>query len=115
MANARDAISRLKDSQKITVQSMDSVGRPHKAWYISYQGMYKLAWTSYKPEAEAFTDWAALDPIILGELHENEMRKDFTVSERVAIGKELEAYLGNRQGQRTDRELRVNLPEVEHG
>ena len=38
-----------------------------------------------------------LDAIILGEFHENEVRKDFTVSERVAIGKALEA-LGNRQG-----------------
>jgi hypothetical protein len=49
------------------------------------------------------------------ELHENEMRKDFTVSERVAIGKALEAYLGSRQGQRTDKELQAILPEVEHG
>jgi hypothetical protein len=77
--------------------------------------MYKLAFTSRKPEAEAFTDWGALDAIILGELHENEMRKDFTPSERVAIGKALEAYLGNRQGERTDKKLPDNYPEVQQG
>jgi hypothetical protein len=55
-----------------------------------------------------------LDAIILGEFHENEVRKDFTVSERVAIGKALEA-LGNRQGQRTDKQLPANLPEVAQG
>jgi ParB family chromosome partitioning protein len=30
------------------------------------------------------------------------MRKDFTPSERVAIGRSIEAELGNRKGQRTD-------------
>jgi ParB family chromosome partitioning protein len=53
--------------------------------------------------------------IILGEFHENAMRKDFTVSERVAIGKALEQYLGSRQGQRTDKELVGNCPQVEPG
>ena len=33
---------------------------------------------------------------------ENELHKDFTTSERVAIGKALEEELGKRQGQRTD-------------
>jgi ParB-like chromosome segregation protein Spo0J len=56
-----------------------------------------------------------LDSIILGEFHENEMRKDFTVSERVAIGKAIEEYLGNRQGQRTDKELPKNFQEVHLG
>jgi len=53
--------------------------------------------------------------ITAGEYAENEIRKDFTRSERVAIGKALEAELGNRQGQRTDVELRENFPEVEQG
>jgi hypothetical protein len=43
------------------------------------------------------------------------MRKDFAVSERVAIGKAIEEYLGNRQGQRTDKELVENFPQVEPG
>jgi ParB family chromosome partitioning protein len=53
--------------------------------------------------------------ITAGEYAENEIRKDFTASERVAIGKALEAELGDRQGQRTDVELRENFPEVEQG
>lgn len=40
--------------------------------------------------------------LVLAEHAENEIRKDFTVSERVAIGKAVETELGKRQGQRTD-------------
>lgn len=63
--------------------------------------------------------------IVLAEHAENEIRKDFTVSERVEIGKAVEMELGKRQGQRTDLandgqesllgELSVNLPEVPKG
>jgi hypothetical protein len=52
-----------------------------------------------------------LAAIVLGEHAENEMRKDFTPSERVAIGREVEAELGRRQGARTDT-LPDNGPEV---
>lgn len=38
--------------------------------------------------------------------------QDFTVSERVAIGKALEAELGSRRGQRSDLERPENFPEV---
>lgn len=40
-----------------------------------------------------------------------EFRKDFTVSERVEIGKALEAELGNRNGKRPPE----NFPEVRKG
>lgn len=53
--------------------------------------------------------------IVAGEYHENEIRKNFTISERVAIGLEIEKRLGNRQGQRTDLELRQNFAEVPKG
>jgi len=74
--------------------------------------------------------------ILAGEYAENEIRKDFTESERVAIANAMEAALGNRQGQRTDiqtpgdrggappdnevghhsaAELRENFPEVQPG
>lgn len=48
--------------------------------------------------------------IIIGEYSENEFRKQFTASERVAIARAVEEELGNRQGQRTD-----NYPEVPRG
>lgn len=48
--------------------------------------------------------------ILDGEHDENEVRKDFTPSERVAIAEAIHAEIGNRQGQRT--ELRDNGPEV---
>jgi len=53
--------------------------------------------------------------ILAGEFAENEIRKNFTPSERVAIGKAIEAVLGNRQGQRTDRVPPRNCAEVAPG
>jgi len=63
--------------------------------------------------------------IVLAEHAENEIRKDFTVSERVEIGKAVEQELGKRQGQRTDlgnegqesliEELGKNFNEVPRG
>ncbi len=53
--------------------------------------------------------------IVAGEYAENEIRKDFTPSERVAIAKAIEENIGSRQGQRTDKGLPVNCPEVEPG
>src|SRR6516225_7787676 len=52
--------------------------------------------------------------ILAGEYHENEIRKDFTPSERVAIARAIERQVGNRQGQRTD-QLRGKIPEVAPG
>ncbi|MGA2114141.1 MAG: ParB/RepB/Spo0J family partition protein [Bryobacteraceae bacterium] len=53
--------------------------------------------------------------IVAGEYAENEIRKNFTPSERVAIGKALEVEIGDRQGRRTGRELPQNFAEVEPG
>jgi N6-adenosine-specific RNA methylase IME4 len=44
-----------------------------------------------------------IESVMRGEYDENILRKDFTVSERVAIGGKVEKLLGNRQGQRTNR------------
>jgi ParB family chromosome partitioning protein len=51
--------------------------------------------------------------ILAGEYAENEIRKNFTPSVRVAIAKAIEKQVGNRQGQRT--ELRGIIPEVAQG
>jgi ParB-like chromosome segregation protein Spo0J len=53
--------------------------------------------------------------ILSGMLTENVMRKDFTVSERVAIFQAIKEELGDRQGQRTDLGTSDNFPEVEPG
>jgi len=53
--------------------------------------------------------------ILAGEYAENEIRKDFTPSERVAIGKAIEAEIGDRQGQRSDLGLPRNCAEVASG
>lgn len=65
-------------------------------------------------------------PHLLSEHAENEIRKDFTPSERVAIGRAMEESIGNRRGQRTDLRpdgqgellepsLPENFPEVKGG
>jgi len=53
--------------------------------------------------------------ILAGEYAENEIRKQFTESERVAIADAVKAALGNRQGQRTDIGPPRNCAEVEQG
>ena len=56
-----------------------------------------------------------VNSIVSGEYAENEIRKDFTTSERVAIAQAIEKQVGNRQGQRTDKTLRGKIPEVTPG
>ena len=44
----------------------------------------------------------SLESILAGEFAENEFRKSFTKTERIAIGKAVEEEAGERQGKRTD-------------
>ncbi|WP_298291409.1 hypothetical protein [Thiomonas sp.] len=53
-----------------------------------------------------------LDDIILGEFAENELRKDFTVSERVAIAKAIEQRLAGRHG--SNQHQRREVEDVEN-
>jgi ParB family chromosome partitioning protein len=53
--------------------------------------------------------------ILAGEYAENEVRKDFTPSERVAIARAIERQIGNRRGQRTDRQPVQTIAQVEPG
>jgi ParB-like nuclease domain len=53
--------------------------------------------------------------ILAGEYAENEVRKDFTPSERVAIAKTIERQVGNRRGQRTDKQPVGKIPQVAPG
>ncbi len=53
--------------------------------------------------------------ILAGEYAENEIRKDFTPSERVAIARAIERQIGNRRGQRTDQELVQKIAQVDPG
>lgn len=46
---------------------------------------------------------------------ENEVRKDFTPSERVAIAKAIERQIGNRRGQRTDQPPVQKVAQVDPG
>jgi protein gp37 len=50
--------------------------------------------------------------IVEGEFTENQVRKDFTPSERVAIGKAIEELIGSRQGQKSDDLLVEISPQV---
>lgn len=50
--------------------------------------------------------------LIDGKYSTEELTKIFLISERVAIGSAIEKWIGNRQGQRTDLELRRFVDEV---
>jgi len=55
-----------------------------------------------------------IESILKGELAENEFRKDFTPSERVAIGEAIERELEGRNGVRHDTKTAMeNFPQVE--
>ena len=53
--------------------------------------------------------------ILAGEYAENLVRKDFTPSERVAIARAIERQVGNRRGERTDRQRVQKIAQVERG
>lgn len=53
--------------------------------------------------------------IVVGENAENEVRKDFTPSERVAIAQAITEELGNRRGQRLDIEHPQKIADVSKG
>lgn len=57
-----------------------------------------------------------LDSLLKGELAENEFRKDFTPSERVAIGEAIEKELQGRVGNPDLKEpIKENFPELQKG
>lgn len=56
-----------------------------------------------------------VENLLLAEHDENECRKGFTTSERVAIARAIEDEIGRRQGKRTDKALPGNCPEVPKG
>jgi anti-repressor protein len=60
VGNSSDAIARLPEQMK-GVATIDTLGGAQQARVVNEAGLYKLAFTSRKPEAEAFTDWVASD------------------------------------------------------
>lgn len=63
IANSRDAVARIKESWKDAVGITDTIGRNQTMTVISEPGIWKLAFTSRKAEAEKFTDWVAEEVI----------------------------------------------------
>lgn len=60
--NHNDALSRLSPTMK-GVGNADTLGGIQEMAIVSEAGVYKLVFTSRKPEAEAFTDWIAAEVI----------------------------------------------------
>ena len=91
---------------------------------IGVDSQMNLVFGQRRLEACRSLEWESISarvidvPSLLAERDENEVRKNFTISERVAIGLAVEELLGDRRGQRTDivdSELVVNCPHVEPG
>jgi len=58
--NNRDALSSLKDKEKITVANADGnprAGTAHQMTYVTEPGLYRLIFKSRKAEAAVFQDW----------------------------------------------------------
>ncbi len=62
IGNSRDAVSRLTSRMK-GVATTDTPGGPQEVSIINEAGVYKLTFTSRKPEAAKFTDWLAEEVI----------------------------------------------------
>ena len=62
IANYRDAVNRLSNSMK-GVATTDTPGGRQQVLVVNEAGVYKLAFTSRKPEAERFTDWLASEVV----------------------------------------------------
>lgn len=56
ISNSWDAITRVSDHQRDALGISDAIGRMQKTNIVSEGGLYKLAFQSRKPEAQAFTD-----------------------------------------------------------
>lgn len=59
--NHNDAKSRLNKNGVGTTDIIDRMGRHQEATFINESNLYKLVFTSRKPEAESFTDWVTGD------------------------------------------------------
>jgi len=58
IGNTSQALSRLNESMK-GITTNDTLGGAQEMITVSEAGLYKLVFTSRKPEAEKFTDWIA--------------------------------------------------------
>lgn len=59
LSNIHANLSSIKSIWKRSINTIDSVGRTHPQTFLSEQAVYKLTFSSRKPEAEAFTDKVA--------------------------------------------------------
>lgn len=57
LSNAADAYSRLAEDEKSTIEAPDAAGRAQKIIAINEPGLYRLIFSSRKPEAEEFKRW----------------------------------------------------------
>jgi ParB-like chromosome segregation protein Spo0J len=105
----------LGDIEKLS-ESLNEVGLLQPIGVDKY---YSLVFGQRRLAAAGLLEWKTIDchvldidSILLGEYTENEFRKQFTASERIAIVKAVKAQMGNRQGQRTDKQLVPDVAQV---
>jgi anti-repressor protein len=112
----RDAVSRLSDSQRGSVV-VDTLGGKQEMSAVNEAGVYKLAFTSRKPEAEAFTDWVASD--VLPSIRKHGMYATLaTVEEMLADPDTMIAALQKLKAEQearklAERRLALAQPKVE--
>jgi ParB family chromosome partitioning protein len=101
----------------------DSIGAIGLLQPIGVTAEFTLVFGERRLRAAQMLGWTTIaarivdvPSIVAGEYAENEVRKDFTPSERVAIAEAIRAEIGSRQGQRTDQAQPVDRgPQVGPG
>lgn len=63
IANSRDATTKLDEDERDDVGITDAIGRKQKTTVVSEPGLYKLIFTSNKPEAKSFKRWVTHEVI----------------------------------------------------
>jgi ParB-like chromosome segregation protein Spo0J len=105
---------------KALADSMDAIGLLQP---IGVTADFALVFGERRMRAAGMLRWTTiaarivdLPSIVAGEYAENEIRKDFTPSERVAIAGVIRTEIGSRQGRRTDHFALLDRgPEVQPG
>ena len=104
ISNHRNAVAKLNEGQK-GVQVMDTPGGPQEMAVITEAGVYKIAFTSQKPEAERFTDWVAEEVLPTIRQHGAYMTPE--VIEKAIINPDFVIRLATRLKE--ERELRLEV------
>lgn len=123
ITNVGDALSRLDADEKLT-SALPISGQQRNIWFVTESGVYRLIFTSRKPEAEAFKRWLAhevlpqlrrtgaysVDPSARDAFAENQLlRKITSLQENLLEERRIRIGLLEQQGVKKHRPPMVRI------